>query len=698
MHFSRSSNSPLLSLPHAKAPFVLTTARKSHNTSLYSPPPPSPSLPSVFSPPHSSSSTPFPTLPQPSHTPHALSPTPSPPTSHSLQLHTIHQFLISPDNDSNAHKYHVFGSSPPPPIPIKPNLPNPTSPPPLLSSLTSPTSSASLSSNSLSSLHHIPSLSDLSLLTSFDCSFTLSSTSSQRNLPSPPTAQHSFSPHLPPSPSPSLSSSSYSSSSSNSSLSSPNISNFHSPNYLTRNRHNYNHHPQSQYALLFFTNQTIIPLTPTTTTSLPILLLHGHFHHPPHHPPHHHPHHQHHHHPAHNTPQLHARMYPHSPPPTPTPPPPHSPLPPIRTPSRSPSPRKLTSSSPSSPPSNTSVAPTGTHTAQFATRSSPDHRSSQLISESIRERRPLAPTTAPSASQPTAHAQLTNHLILLRSLCVPRVHNKHNPAPPSLPPPPLTTHYQSTRLASANTTATTTTTNNTTTANSTSRAQQTQTSALLSPMLSANTTTAHSYLHFPGIHHQTSHQPPSSSTTPTPPMTPQTAQPRRQHRQCASLSFASNTAFPTAAPTPPPPPPSPNPLPISLLSPPGSTPSLSPPQANQLRFLCMGCHRDFTTECAWRSHLQFPHPPSQLAPPCAILASHGVASMAPPLSTSTPRKSPPCTPHTRTHSAQPSSLTHAPSSKSTSNHTSLPSLPKPLPLPLPPHCKYAILVSNNKEI
>nr|CDS33266.1 hypothetical protein HmN_000500300 [Hymenolepis microstoma] len=98
----------------------------------------------------------------------------------------------------------------------------------------------------------------------------------------------------------------------------------------------------------------------------------------------------------------------------------------------------------------------------------------------------------------------------------------------------------------------------------------------------------------------------------------------------------------------------------------------------------MGCHRDFTTECAWRSHLQFPHPPSQLAPPCAILASHGVASMAPPLSTSTPRKSPPCTPHTRTHSAQPSSLTHAPSSKSTSNHTSLPSLPKPLPLPLPP--------------
>nr|CUU99863.1 hypothetical transcript [Hymenolepis microstoma] len=73
-------------------------------------------------------------------------------------------------------------------------------------------------------------------------------------------------------------------------------------------------------------------------------------------------------------------MYPHSSPPTPPatrqhpPPPPHSLLPPIRPPSRSPSPRKLTSPSPSSPPSNTSVAPAGTHNAQFATRSSPDHR------------------------------------------------------------------------------------------------------------------------------------------------------------------------------------------------------------------------------------------------------------------------------------------------------------------------------------
>nr|CDS28863.2 hypothetical transcript [Hymenolepis microstoma] len=129
-------------------------------------------------------------------------------------------------------------------------------------------------------------------------------------------------------------------------------------------------------------------------------------------------------------------MYPRSSPPTPPvsrqhqPTPPHSPLPPIRTASRSPSPRTLTSSSPSSPSSNTSVAPAGTHTVQFATRSSPEHRSSQLISESIRERRPLAPTTAPSASQPTAHAQLTNHLILLRSpLCTKSVmsNSLHHP-------------------------------------------------------------------------------------------------------------------------------------------------------------------------------------------------------------------------------------------------------------------------------
>nr|CUU97975.1 hypothetical transcript [Hymenolepis microstoma] len=75
----------------------------------------------------------------------------------------------------------------------------------------------------------------------------------------------------------------------------------------------------------------------------------------------------------------------------------------------------LLTPTPQPPPSNTSVTPAGTRTAQFATRSSPDHRSSQLISESIRERRPLASTSAPIASQPTAHAQLTNHFILPRS-------------------------------------------------------------------------------------------------------------------------------------------------------------------------------------------------------------------------------------------------------------------------------------------
>nr|CDS30559.2 zinc finger protein 729 [Hymenolepis microstoma] len=137
--------------------------------------------------------------------------------------------------------------------------------------------------------------------------------------------------------------------------------------------------------------------------------------------------------------------------------------------------------------------------------------------------------------------------------------NKHNPAPPH------TTHYQSSRLAStASTTITTTTTNNNTpTANNTSSEQQAQASALMSPILSANTTTSHSYLHFPSIHHQTSHPPPLS-TTHTSTMTPQTTQPRRQHHQCASHSSTSATAFPIAAPTPLLPP-SPNPPPIALL-------------------------------------------------------------------------------------------------------------------------------------
>nr|CUU99862.1 hypothetical transcript [Hymenolepis microstoma] len=132
MYFPCSSNSPLLSLPIKKAPFVHTTAQSSRHTPLNSPPPP----PSVTSP-HSSTSTPFPTLSPPSHTPYALPPTSSSPTPHSLQLRTIHQFFISSDYDSNAHKYNVFGSSLPPPFLIKPNLHNPTSPPPLLSSLNS---------------------------------------------------------------------------------------------------------------------------------------------------------------------------------------------------------------------------------------------------------------------------------------------------------------------------------------------------------------------------------------------------------------------------------------------------------------------------------------------------------------------------------------------------------------------------------
>nr|CUU99871.1 hypothetical transcript [Hymenolepis microstoma] len=146
----------------------------------------------------------------------------------------------------------------------------------------------------------------------------------------------------------------------------------------------------------------------------------------------------------------------------------------------------------------------------------------------------------------------------------------------------------------------------------------------MSPTLSANTTTLHSVLHFPSIHHQTLH-PPTLSTTPTPPVTPQTTQPRRQHHQCASHSSASTTAFPIAAPTPLPPS-SPNTPSIALLYPPASALTVSPPQANQLRFQCMGCHRDLT----------------------------------------------------KTHSAHPSSVTHT-SPNSSSPHTSPPSLLKPLP-------------------
>nr|CUU99867.1 hypothetical transcript [Hymenolepis microstoma] len=73
--------------------------------------------------------------------------------------------------------------------------------------------------------------------------------------------------------------------------------------------------------------------------------------------------------------------------------------------------------------------------------------------------------------------------------------------------------------------------------NNTSSEQQAQASALMQPMLSANTNTSHSYIHFSNIHHQTSHPPPLS-TTPTPPMTPQTTQPRRQYHQCAEFSHA----------------------------------------------------------------------------------------------------------------------------------------------------------------
>nr|CDS27854.2 hypothetical transcript [Hymenolepis microstoma] len=153
------------------------------------------------------------------------------------------------------------------------------------------------------------------------------------------------------------------------------------------------------------------------------------------------------------------------------------------------------------------------------------------------------------------------------------------------------------------------------------------------------------------------------STTPTPPMTPQTTQPRRQHHQCASHSSASATAFPTASPTPFPPP-SPNPPPIALLYPSASTPSISPPQANQLRF-------QYLTSKVHILLLKF-------VAPSAILASHGVAFMAPYLSTSTPKKSSSSILHIKPHSAQPSSATHT-APNSPSSHTSPPSQLKRLP-------------------
>nr|CUU98483.1 hypothetical transcript [Hymenolepis microstoma] len=102
----------------------------------------------------------------------------------------------------------------------------------------------------------------------------------------------------------------------------------------------------------------------------------------------------------------------------------------------------------------------------------------------------------------------------------------------------------------------------------------------------------------------------------------------------------------------------------------------------------MGCHRDFTTECAWRSYLQFPHPPSQLDSPPAILTPHGLAFMAPPLSISTPKKSSPCLLHTKTHSAHPSSVTHT-EPNSPSPHTSPPSpLKSPPPSPSSLHAAH----------
>nr|CUU99836.1 hypothetical transcript [Hymenolepis microstoma] len=80
---------------------------------------------------------------------------------------------------------------------------------------------------------------------------------------------------------------------------------------------------------------------------------------------------------------------------------------------------------------------------------------------------------------------------------------KHKLAPHSPPAPSLTTYYQSSMLAST-TSTTTTSTNNAPTVNNTSSGKQAQ----ASPMLSAITNTSHSYLHFPNIHHQTSHPPP----------------------------------------------------------------------------------------------------------------------------------------------------------------------------------------------
>nr|CDS31369.1 hypothetical transcript [Hymenolepis microstoma]CUU98080.1 hypothetical transcript [Hymenolepis microstoma] len=637
MYFPSSSNSPLISLPTKKAPFVLTTVQSSHHNPLNSPPspPPSPSFPPSVTSPHSFTSTPFPTPPPPSHTPHALPPTPSPPTPHSLQLRTIHHFFISSDYDSNAHKYNVFGSSPPPPFLIKPNLHNSNSPPPLLSFLTSTPSSASPSSNSLSSIPHVPSLSHLSLLTFFDCSiFFLSILSPKTNI---------------------------NSNCSTSSFFTFTTSSFIISFFFTFFIFSFFIFFFFQILLLFLFSRHIdfsfIQLPPAQTSQLqpppPIPIRSSLLHKSTDH--------------CTDAHYFHTISHPFPP----------WPSSPSLTPSTSPSSSTLHSSTPleyvsplfTTNTASLSLTPT---TSSSLTASTDSHSFSLSISEETHLVISLI-TTIKHISGTSRH---THCAICYKEFARPsllashlRIHsretpfgshhcpnlNKHNPAPPS---PPHTTHYQSSRLAStaSTTISATTTTNNTPTPNNTSSEQQAQASALMSTMLSANTTTSHSYLHFPSTHHQTSHPPPLS-TTPTPPMTPQTTQPRRQHHQCASHSSGSTTALPNAAPTPLPHP-APNPPQITLLYPPASTPSISPPQANQLRFQCMGCHRDFTTECAWRSHLQFPHPPSQIASPSAILTSHGVAFMAPPLSTSTPKKSSSCLLHTKTHSAHPSSVTH----------------------------------------
>nr|CDS30128.1 zinc finger protein 84 [Hymenolepis microstoma]CDS31308.1 zinc finger protein 84 [Hymenolepis microstoma] len=83
-------------------------------------------------------------------------------------------------------------------------------------------------------------------------------------------------------------------------------------------------------------------------------------------------------------------------------------------------------------------------------------------------------------------------------------------------------------------------------------------------------------------------------------------------------------------PPPPPPPHTPTPRPPSfpILSPPPSTPTTCQPQATQPPFICMRCHRAFTTECAWRLHRQLPHLVLQFASPPPTLRSHGMATLS----------------------------------------------------------------------